>query len=157
MGNKTWEYVGIWAKLRGVRSLLSSIFSLLSVFLSHFLLHFFSTTLIFCCLVLYGLGFLSSSFSSFFPSRFLFSLHSCYCLLMLFQSSDHAWRPTWLRRRVFISFAVWLSVLCAMIEALLATFDRDTGIATPSKGSNLHYLWAFGPVAGWSLSQPRSP
>ncbi|KAK3367695.1 hypothetical protein B0H63DRAFT_489643 [Podospora didyma] len=56
-----------------------------------------------------------------------------------------AWRPTWLRRRVFVVFAIWFVALLATLEALAATSDRVTGIATP--GEYLYYLWTFVPTA----------
>jgi len=60
---------------------------------------------------------------------------------------DDGWRPSWLRRRVFLAFAAWFAALFVAIESLAAISLRDTGIATPGNGSHLHYLWSFGPVA----------
>ncbi|KAI0182093.1 hypothetical protein GGR52DRAFT_568296 [Hypoxylon sp. FL1284] len=62
-----------------------------------------------------------------------------------------AWLPFYLRRYVYIIFAVILGVLVAALEALFAVSQRRQGLVESHTG--LHYLWTYAPTAVLTLIQ----
>lgn len=65
------------------------------------------------------------------------------------QHAALTWRPSYLRRRVLLSFmAILLAVLCS-IEAIYQVSEKRQGIAATRE--SWHYLWKYGPTAGQSV------
>ncbi|KAI4861106.1 hypothetical protein F4820DRAFT_81300 [Hypoxylon rubiginosum] len=56
-----------------------------------------------------------------------------------------SWRPTYLKRRALLSFAVVLMSTTAAIEVLAYVSDLNQGLATSQY--RLHYIWKYGPTA----------
>ncbi|KAK5654609.1 hypothetical protein OQA88_7239 [Cercophora sp. LCS_1] len=59
------------------------------------------------------------------------------------------WRPKYLRRTVFISFALLFAIVLIVIEVLLVLSNENDGLATGYIGQQ--YLWTYGPTAFLTL------
>jgi len=60
-------------------------------------------------------------------------------------ASDLPWRPSYLRRRVVLSFSLLFACLLVAFELLLAFSVRNDGIGNGHQGQS--YLWKYGPTA----------
>lgn len=63
----------------------------------------------------------------------------------LSNSQADGWRPSYLRKRVLILFAIAFSAIIAALEALYQTSEAHDGIAASTESR--HYIWTYGPTA----------
>jgi hypothetical protein len=63
-------------------------------------------------------------------------------------NSALTWRPTYLRRRILLSFLVLFCALFASLEALNQVSRKQHGLV--SAPESRRYLWTYGPTAGRS-------
>ncbi|KAI6088758.1 hypothetical protein F4821DRAFT_276960 [Hypoxylon rubiginosum] len=61
------------------------------------------------------------------------------------------WLPFYLRRGVFIAFAVILGIMVVALEVLFAVSQKHQGLT--DSYTSLHYLWTYGPTALLTLVQ----
>jgi hypothetical protein len=58
-----------------------------------------------------------------------------------------SWRPSYLRRRVLIGFAICFGVLALGIELLFNLSNKYQGLGSTSPNLNFHFLRTYGPTA----------
>ncbi|KAF3395962.1 hypothetical protein F1880_007045 [Penicillium rolfsii] len=58
---------------------------------------------------------------------------------------ENGWRPSYLRKRILVSFAITFSAVIAALEALYQSSEAHDGITASTE--NRHYLWTYGPTA----------
>jgi hypothetical protein len=61
------------------------------------------------------------------------------------ETEDLAWRPSYLKRRILVSFCILFVILAVALQVLLEISNKNQGLT--SSNNNLRYLWTFGPTA----------